>query len=173
MPQAIVYKGLEKIRRQGLLSDRGNSMGVIDDPMLALIARFVVEDVDDLGIPDEVFLQQQVDEIKRHVGDAEGEEQQRRALQWTKEQAERYRREWQKRELSRLILDRRCADCPLVHHGTNKPFCVIHQRWAALLREYLADQISSECYIEKTLNLLNHHKENLKITAISSRVRYG
>ena len=148
-------------------------MGVIDDPMLALIARFVVEDIDDLGIPDEVFLRQQVDEIKRHVGDAEGEEQQRLALQWTKEQAERYRREWQKKELSKIVLDKRCADYPLVHPGTNKPICTIHQRWAALLREYLADQISSETYIESTLNLLNHHKENLKITAISSRVRHG
>jgi hypothetical protein len=66
-------------------------MGVIDVPMLALIARFVVEDID------EVFLQQQVDEIKRHVGDAEGDELHRLALQWIREHVEHYRREWQKR----------------------------------------------------------------------------
>lgn len=77
-------------------------MGVIDDPMLALIARFVVEDIDNLCIPDEIFLQQQVDEIKCHIGGADGEERHRLALQWITEHAERYRREWQKKELSRI-----------------------------------------------------------------------
>ena len=148
-------------------------MGVIDDPMLALIARFVVEDIDNLCIPDEIFLQQQVDEIKCHIGGADGEERHRLALQWITEHAERYRREWQKKELSRITLNKRCADCPLVRRNTNKPFCTIHNRWASLLREYLADQITSERYVEKTLNLLNQHKENLKITAISSRISHG
>jgi hypothetical protein len=148
-------------------------MGVIDDPMLALIARFVVDDIDDLGIPDEVFLQQQVDEITRHVGEAEGEVRHRLALQWIGECAENYRTEWQKQELSRIVLDKRCADCPLVQHGTNKHFCSIHNRWVYLLMEYITDQISSESYVEKTLNLLNQHKENLKISATSSRVSHG
>jgi hypothetical protein len=148
-------------------------MGVIDDPMLALIARFVVEDIDNLRIPDEVFLQQQVEEIKRHVGESEGVELHRLALQWIRENAEHYRREWQKKELSRIVLDKRCMDCPLLRRSTNKPFCTIHNRWVALLREYLADQISSERYVEKTLNLLNQHKKNLKITAISSRISHG
>ena len=124
-------------------------MGVIDVPMLALIARFVVEDID------EVFLQQQVDEIKRHVGDAEGDELHRLALPWIREHAEHYRREWQKKELSRIVLDKRCADCPLVHRSTNKSFCTIHNHWDSLLRESLADQISSERYVEKALNLPN------------------
>jgi hypothetical protein len=148
-------------------------MGVIDNPMLALIARFIVEDIDDLRIPDEVFLQQQVLEITRHVGDTEGEERHQLALNWIREHAEHYRREWQKKELSRIVLDKRCADCPLVQRGTNKPFCTIHNRWASLLREYLADQISSERYVEETLDLLNRHKENLKISSISRRVCHG
>ena len=38
-------------------------MGVIDHPMLALIARFVVEDIDDPGTPAEVFLQQQANQL--------------------------------------------------------------------------------------------------------------
>lgn len=87
-------------------------MGVIDDPMLALIARFVVEDIDELGIPDEVFLQQQVDEIKRYVGDATGKKRHQLSLQWIREHAENYRGEWQKRELSRLVLEKRCTELP-------------------------------------------------------------
>lgn len=142
-------------------------MGVIDDPMLALIARFVVEDIDNLGIPDEVFLQQQVDELKRYVGDATGRECHQLSIQWIKENAINYRREWQKKELTRIVLDKRCADCPLMHRDTHKPFCTIHKRWAGLLREYLADQITSERYVEETLDLLNQHKNNLKISAFS------
>jgi hypothetical protein len=148
-------------------------MGVIDDPMLALIARFVIEDIDDLGIPDGVFLQQQVDEIRHHVGEAEGEERHRLALQWIREHAKHYRSEWQKKELSRIVLDKRCADCPLVHRNTSKASCIIHNRWASLLQEYLTDQISSERYVEETLDLLNRHKENLKISAIAARVSHG
>lgn len=145
-------------------------MSVIDDPMLALIARFVVEDIYNLRIPDKVFLQEQVDEIRRYVGDAQGEERHLMAMQWVREHAEHYRREWQKRELSRIVRDKRCADCPLVHHGTNKPYCTIHRRWVALLREYLADQIGSKRYVEETLNLLKHHKENLKVSTISASI---
>ena len=45
-------------------------MCVIDDPMLALIARFVVEDIDNLSISDEIFLQHQVAEIGSYIEDA-------------------------------------------------------------------------------------------------------
>ena len=148
-------------------------MSVVDDPMLALIARFVVEDIHDLRISDEAFLKQQVREIKRHVGDAEGEERHLLAMQWISEHAAHYRREWQKKELSRIVLDKRCADCPLAHRGTNKPCCIIHNRWVALLRQYLDNRISSEKYVEKTLDLLYQHKEDLKISSISARVAHG
>lgn len=148
-------------------------MGVIDDPMLALIARFVVEDIDNLGIPDEIFLQHQADEIKRYVGAATGEKRHELALEWIREYAEHYRREWQKKELSKIVLDRRCEDCPLVHRGSNKPYCTIHSRWVVLLKEYLDNRISSERYVEETLDLLNHQKANLKISAISPRVNHG
>jgi len=145
-------------------------MGVIEDPMLALIARFVVEDIDDLRVPDEAFLRQQVEEIRRHVGAAEGEEKHRLAMQWIREHAEHYRSEWQKKELSRIALDSRCPDCPLVRRGTNKAYCSIHTRWVALLQDYLDERISSESYVEQTLDLLNRHKENLKISAIAAKV---
>jgi len=145
-------------------------MATIDNPMLALIARFVVKDIDDLRIQDEEFLQHQVNEIKCYVGDAEGEDRRRLALEWIREHAGHYRHEWQKKELSRIVLDKYCADCPLAHRGKSKPFCSIHNRWVSLLKKYLADRITSEKYVEETLELLNHHKENLKISTIFARV---
>jgi hypothetical protein len=93
-------------------------------------------------------------------------------MQWISEHAEHYRSEWQKRELSRIVLEQRCPDCPLKHRDTNKPYCTIHNRWVALLRKYLANRIGSEKYVEETLALLNHHKENLKISSISARVTH-
>jgi hypothetical protein len=75
-------------------------MGVINDPMLALIARLVVEDIDDPGTP------------RRGVPAATGRTLPQRMA---------------KKELSRIVLDRRCADCPLVHRSTNKACCTTPQ----------------------------------------------
>jgi len=45
-------------------------MCIIDDPMLALIARFVVEDIDSISISDETYLQHQIAEIRSHIENA-------------------------------------------------------------------------------------------------------
>ena len=144
-------------------------MCIIDDPMLALIARFVVEDIDHISISDEVYLHHQVDEIRSYIEDAPEEQQQQLALAWIKEHAEQYRQEWKKRTLSKIVLDKRCADCPLINESS-KSSCVIHGRWVVLLNEYIADEIGSDTYIEETLHLLNQNKTNLKISAISSKM---
>ena len=144
-------------------------MCIIDDPMLALIARFVVGDIDNLSVSDEMFLQHQVIEIRSYIENAPREQQQQLALAWIKEHAEQYRREWQRKTFSKIVLDKKCADCPLIH-DSSKSFCVIHSRWTVLLNECIADEISSDKYVEETLNLLNQHKTNLKISAISSRM---
>jgi len=144
-------------------------MCIIDDPMLALIARFVVEDIDNLSISDEMYLQHQVAEIRSYIEKAPGEQQQQLALAWIKEHAEQYRQEWQRRAFSKIVLDKRCVDCPLINDGS-KSSCAIHSRWVVLLNEYIADEIGSEIYIEETLNLLNQNKTNLKISAISSKM---
>ena len=144
-------------------------MCIIDDPMLALIARFVVGDIDNLSISDENFLQHQVDEIRSYIENAPGKQQQQLALTWIKEHAKQYRQEWQRKTFSKIVLDQKCADCPLIH-DSSKSFCVIHSRWTVLLNECIADEISSDKYVEETLNLLNQHKTNLKISAISSRM---
>ncbi len=138
--------------------------------MLALIARFVVEDINNLNISEEEFLQHQLTEIRSYIENAPRGQQQQLALAWIIEHAERYRQEWQRRTFSKIALYTRCADCPLIPDSTTS-YCVIHSRWTALLKEYIADEISSEKYIEETLDLLTQHKTKLKISAISSRTQ--
>ena len=145
-------------------------MCIIDDPMLALIARFVVEDIDNISISDEMYLQHQVAAIRSYIEGAPRKQQQQLALAWIKEHAEQYRQEWQRRTFSKSVLDKRCVDCPLIH-DSSKSSCVIHSKWAVLLNEYIADEIGSDIYIEETLNLLNQNKSNLKISAITSKIQ--
>ena len=144
-------------------------MYIIDDPMLALIARFVVEDVDNLSISDETYLQQQVTDLKRYIEQSPGKQKDQLALEWIREHAERYRQVWQRKTFSRIALEKRCADCPLLQDD-KKYSCVIHSRWVALLTKYIAGEIGSDIYIEETLNLLYQNKRNLKISAISSKM---
>jgi hypothetical protein len=138
--------------------------------MLALIARFVVEDIDNLSISDEIFLQHQVAEIGSYIENAPEKQQQQLALAWIKEHAEQYRQEWRKKKFSKVVLDKRCVDCPLIH-VSSKSSCIIHRRWGVLLKEYVADEIESDIYIEEALNLLNQNKTNLKISAILSKMQ--
>ncbi|MGB5297315.1 MAG: hypothetical protein WBN08_01910 [Thiogranum sp.] len=72
-------------------------MEALDDPTLALIARFVVEDVDELKLSDERYLQHQLNEIKRQIEKFPEEQQEQFALAWIREHAERYRRDWRKK----------------------------------------------------------------------------
>jgi len=141
-----------------------------DDPLLALIARFVVEDIDNIKVSDEAFLQLQLTEMKKHLESGPKEQRQQLALAWITKHAEQYRNEWQRRTLSKMVLDRRCADCPLTKGGSSS-YCAIHGRWALLLKEYMADQISSETYIEETLALLSQHKADLKISAMTAKMQ--
>ncbi len=145
-------------------------MCIVDDPILALIARFVVEDIDNLNISEEVFLRRQLTEIRNCIENAPGEQRQELALAWIKEHAEGYRQEWKRRTFSTMILDKRCADCPLIHDSSIS-HCIIHNRWVALLKEYIADEISSEKYLEETLDLLTQHKSHLKISVVSSKIQ--
>jgi len=140
-------------------------MSIIDDPVLALIARFVVDDLDNLSISDEAFLKNQVETIYSHINNAPEEQQQQLALAWIKEHAERYRQEWFRKSLTKSVSDKRCQDCPL-QHGSGTQYCSIHSKWIILLNEYVTDKIDSEKYIEETLYILNQHKNDLKISEI-------
>ena len=81
-------------------------MCIIDDPMLALIARFVVEDIDNISISDEHYLKHQVAEIRSCIENAPKKQQQQLALAWIKEHAEHYRQEWKKKTFSKIVLDK-------------------------------------------------------------------
>ena len=136
-------------------------MTILDDTVLALIARFVVDDLENLSISDEHFLQQQIQEIKNHVQGIPREQQQKIILEWIEEHAERYRQQWQKKAITQLLENERCSDCPLIGYSTTH--CAIHEKWIGLLTDYLAGKVDSIEYVEKSLHLLARHKQELKI----------
>ena len=135
-------------------------MSTLDDPMLALIARFVRADMTGLELCNETYLREQFAEIKAYIEAFPESVRDQATLDWICEHAERYRRQWQKRELSHLLLDQRCDDCPMLDDGSNAS-CIIHTRWVGLLKEYIAGDINSERYVEATLRLLDDHKNQI------------
>ncbi|GMV16479.1 MAG: hypothetical protein DYH12_08955 [Sorangiineae bacterium PRO1] len=135
-------------------------MFIADDPMLALIARFVL-DVQHLEVSDEEFLREQLGAIERYVNQFPAEQRQQRALEWIEEHAKHYRVAWQRRVVSDQLAERRCRDCPLIREDS-RPRCEIHAKWSSLLDDFLHDRISSRRYVEDALSLLESHKSKLK-----------
>jgi hypothetical protein len=144
-------------------------MAIIDDSMLALIARFVVDDINCLTISDEQFLRQQVSEIKKQIENFPEEQREKAVLSWIQEHAELYRKEWKQRAFSDILLCKRCNDCPILGDGSAN-HCVIHKKWTSLLKKYMNGEMNSEKYIEKNLKLLHKHKDELKISSISKKL---
>lgn len=141
----------------------------VDDPTLALIARFVVREADVQRLDNERYLHAQLASIRRHIESFPPERQEQAALDWIAEHAQRYRQQWQKQErLPGVLAERRCADCPLVDRGAGGT-CMIHKRWVGLLREYVSGEIHSDSYIEATLRLLQEHKDHLKVALVPAR----
>lgn len=138
-------------------------MAIPDQPMLALIARFVGADIAEVNFSNEDYLQHQFAEIREHVENYPEAARQQAALDWIREHAEHYRAQWQQQALSELLLDRRCDDCPLIDDGAETS-CIIHQRWIGLLNEYIAGDINADRYVEETLRLLTEHKNELKLS---------
>jgi len=142
---------------------------ILDDSMLALIARFVVDDIGKLSISDEKFLKHQVLEIKSQIEDVPREQQQKVILDWIQEHAEQYRKKWQSKAITQLLLHKRCSDCPLIDNGSSGN-CSIHNKWIELLKEYLAGEVDSEEYVVESLRILDEHKQELKISRIATRL---
>ncbi len=141
-----------------------DTMFVVDDPMLALIARFVV-DFDRLGVTNEQFLKQQVESIKDYVSKYPDEERADKALEWIEVYAKQYRTDWEQSVITERITKKRCPDCPLVHSSNSH--CEIHDRWVDLLMDYMGKKINSHKYVEESMELLTQHKDNLKVSSIS------
>lgn len=133
---------------------------VLDDPMLALIARFA-GCCSNLEASEEAFLRDQCNRVREYVESYPGDQRQQRALEWITRNAEAYRRKWQQQLVSEQALASRCPDCPL-ESGDDASTCEIHELWLDLLRQYLNGETSSEDYVAETLKLLRLHKERLR-----------
>lgn len=137
-------------------------MLIVDDPLLALIVRFVVGQ-DRLDMSDEEFIQRQLQTLQRYVERFPAHEHAARAMEWVAENAEGYRRSWQKNLVSRCAPNQRCPDCPLAS-SSGQGHCEVHARWLQLLGAYVEGQIGSEAYVQDTLELLRQHKAELRVT---------
>lgn len=142
-------------------------MALLDDTILALIARFVVDDLDQLDVADEIFLKQQIEELQNHIGDASEDQRNVIVLDWIRKHAESYREQWSKKTFSDILIRQRCSDCPLIHLGP-EAVCSIHQGWLRILQEYIDGDIDSEDYVKHSLQLLQEHKQELKVSTIEA-----
>lgn len=144
-------------------------MYIVDDHLLALIARFMGEN-QDLAVSDTEFLLRQVGAIQNYIEQFPETEREQRTMEWIAGYAREYRRQWQKSAIAQTLGKMRCRDCPLT--GTHKsPHCEIHSMWLNLLRHYIDDDISSEAYVESTLALLGRYKDQLKIGRVREHLQ--
>ncbi len=134
-------------------------MYTIDDPMIALILRFVGHN-QTIALSERGFAQDQLSAIREYLEKFPPQDRNSRALEWIEEYARAYRERWLKETLGGMFSSRGCPDCPL--SGTGE-YCQIHQQWLDLLLRYAADEISTKTYVESSLRLLARHKEDLKM----------
>lgn len=144
-------------------------MHTLDDPMLALILRFVGRS-QEVTFRDDAFLREQLMEIREHIKGAPAEEQQARAFEWIEKHAREYRDQWVRGIVDEELSGQRCPDCPLARSDLADK-CRIHEQWLELLRRYIGDEISARTYAEYALELLARHKENLKLSSTRTRER--
>ena len=137
-------------------------MYIVEDPLLALLVRFVGETANG-DARDEEFLRDQVAAIRAHLEAFPAEEQEARAMEWIAEYSAQYRTHWQRATASERLADTRCPDCPLRGGDDTRP-CEIHEHWLALLRRYASRELSAPDYVDRTLRLLAKHKERLRVT---------
>ena len=133
----------------------------IDDPMFALILRFVGYNRG-ITLCNHDFIQKQLIAIQEYIEKYPPEEKGLRAFEWIKKNAHEYRERWVKEVIDKKFSDQRCPDCPL-SGSSNLDHCQIHEQWLKLLQQYAADEINVKIYVENALNLLTQHKEDLKI----------
>jgi hypothetical protein len=143
-------------------------MYIVDDPLLALISRFMCQN-QHLEVSDAEFLLRQISAIEDYVGPFPDSERNQRAMEWIAAHAREYRRQWQKNAVAQVLVKARCPDCPLLGERRS-PQCEIHAFWLSLLQHYIADDISSQEYVESTLKLLSRYKERLKVGVARRRL---
>lgn len=136
-------------------------MLIHDDPLIALILRFVV-DTEDSGYDAEEFLQRQLRAMRQYLARFPQEERSTRAMEWIGKHAKRYRRDWEKNTVASRTVYLRCADCPLAGlHAADQ--CEIHEQWLYLLHRYLNREVTTRHYVEDALSVLREYKEQQKV----------
>ena len=135
-------------------------MFVVDDPLLALILRFVV-DTEEPGVADGEFLDRQLKAMRQYLAKFPEAEHGTRAIEWIEQHAAKYRRDWERNTLTSRTVYLRCADCPLADLGAEEQ-CEIHEQWLYLLHRYLRSEVNTRKYIESSLALLSEYKDQLR-----------
>ena len=146
-------------------------MSIVDDPMLALILRFVLEH-EQMDVSNEAFIQRQIESLKCHVAQFPEELQEPKAMEWIEQHAENYRRTWQRTVVSDTAVNRRCMDCPLIQLGDPRK-CAVHDDWLALLDRYQSKKLTSAEYVEDALTLLQGHKSELVVSLLKDGDKEG
>lgn len=136
-------------------------MFVVDDPMLALIVRFVASGPG-VDVTENGFLQRQVETMSQYLTRYPEQEREQRALEWVARYAEEYRSHWQRRMVSQQAEQSRCLDCPM-NTLEQESHCPVHYQWQALLQRYTRDELSSVDYVVEALQMLREHKQELKV----------
>lgn len=140
-------------------------MFVVDDPLLVLILRLVV-DTEGNPSANKEFLSQQIKAIKQHLAQFPADEHGDRAMEWIVQRAAQYRRDWERNAVASRTVYLRCADCPLAQFGV-ADHCEIHEQWLYLLHRYLTGEIASRDYIQDALALLRQYKDGLRYRVAS------
>lgn len=140
-------------------------MDDIDDPLLALILRFVVAEADS-DLPHEACMRLQVTLIQEHIAAFPPEDREAHAIEWVEQHARRFRKDCRGKLIAAALADEaKCRDCPLLETAGGSP-CIIHKRWAALIHAYVDKQLSSAEYVRNSLALLQNHKDQLKVSRL-------
>jgi len=144
-------------------------MYIVDDPMLALITRFMCG-AQNVEVSDAEFLLRQIAAIEHYVEQFPDSERNARAVEWIGAYAQEYRRQWQKKAVAQTLAKERCPDCPLAGQSQSE-HCEIHSFWLNLLQHYIADELSSQEYTANTLKLLDGYKNRLKVSQTRKRLQ--
>ena len=136
-------------------------MYTINDPMFALILRFVGGN-QKIAFEDDKFIKKELKVIQSYIEQFPPEERELRAIEWIEAHAYGYRKTWEKEAIGKEFSARRCSDCPLAVMDASE-HCEIHEEWMSLLQQYATGEIGSREYVENALELIGRHKENLKV----------
>ncbi len=134
----------------------------IEDPLLALIIRFVVED-EQLDSVSNEFIQRQIKTLEDYLTQFPTDEHECHTMHWVQQHAAEYRKQWEKKVVTHRVSKWQCKDCPLLNE-VDANHCIIHQNWLSLLQQFSRDDISTAKYVESALTLLTEHKEHLRLS---------